>query len=323
VEHGYLVQPNDQCALLATKNGITLSDFYFLNPDIDANCTNLWANSSCCIEPVGDISTYPGYYGNSTTSSIVLQTATGVTWADLPIVTVPSYPTTTPTGYPLANGSIAGCFETFDNSYGALTCASTADMFGVNVIDWIRWNPSLLNGGNYSLFTCVLANEPQYCGSFYNQSMVPPPLPIAYVPVPSDATANATTECLEWYTTEDNDACGTICQDYNIPYWALQEWNPALGPSAPYGGKLVVLSTAPAPRTCTTARFNHHSEWRPPQAYANRNCGWVHRMVCITNQRRVWMDSRQLQHLAGAVLRMEPSRGRFVPVSGPRRCVLC
>lgn len=154
--------------------------------------------------------------------------------------------------------------------------------------------------------------------------MVPPPLPIAYVPVPSDATANATTECLEWYTTEDNDACGTICQDYNIPYWALQEWNPALGPScAIWGQTRRTVSTSPAPRTCTTARFNYHSEWRPPRAYANRNCGWVHRMVCITNQRRVWMDSRQLQHLAGAVLRMEPSRGRFVPVSGPRRCVLC
>jgi hypothetical protein len=93
-----------------------------------------------------------------------------------------------------------------------------------------------------------LQTKPNTVDPFINQSMVPPPLPIAYVPVPSDATANATTECLEWYTTDDNDACGTICQDYNIPYWALQEWNPALGPSAPYGGKLVVLCLRPRRR---------------------------------------------------------------------------
>lgn len=31
------------CALVTSKNSISLSDFYFLNPELNANCTNLWA----------------------------------------------------------------------------------------------------------------------------------------------------------------------------------------------------------------------------------------------------------------------------------------
>ena len=225
----YLMQPNDQCALIATKNGITLNDFYFLNPEINANCTNLWANASYCVEAVGDITTYPGYYGNTTTTTIVFQTDPSLTWTALPTATAPSYSNVTAAGYPVANGSLVGCFEMFQNSYGSLTCDDAADLFGVSVDNWIRWNPSVLPAGtNYSLMTCVLANETQYCGSFYNQSLVPPSV-ISYAPVPVDATANATTQCLEWYFAVSGDSCDSICQEYDMPYWAFQEWNPALG----------------------------------------------------------------------------------------------
>jgi hypothetical protein len=57
-----------------------------------------------------------------------------------------------------------------NNIYGKLTCEGVASMFGVEVGDWIRWNLSALNGANYSMNTCFVANNTQYCGSFYNQS---------------------------------------------------------------------------------------------------------------------------------------------------------
>lgn len=34
------------CAELANGNGITLNDFHFLNPQINANCSNMWAGKS-------------------------------------------------------------------------------------------------------------------------------------------------------------------------------------------------------------------------------------------------------------------------------------
>lgn len=50
----YLVQPGDTCNALALRNGISVADFVFLNPSINANCTNLLAEVAYCVEPVGD-----------------------------------------------------------------------------------------------------------------------------------------------------------------------------------------------------------------------------------------------------------------------------
>jgi hypothetical protein len=44
----------DYCNLLVMKFGISLTDFVFLNPAINENCTNLYANESYCVEAVGD-----------------------------------------------------------------------------------------------------------------------------------------------------------------------------------------------------------------------------------------------------------------------------
>jgi hypothetical protein len=32
--------------MISIKNSISLSDFYFLNPEVNSNCTNLWASKS-------------------------------------------------------------------------------------------------------------------------------------------------------------------------------------------------------------------------------------------------------------------------------------
>lgn len=50
----YKVVPGDYCNMIVIKFGISLSDFIFLNPVINANCTNLFAYESYCVESVGD-----------------------------------------------------------------------------------------------------------------------------------------------------------------------------------------------------------------------------------------------------------------------------
>lgn len=50
----YQVQPDEYCNILVLRFGIPLKDFVFLNPDINENCTNLFAYESYCIQAVGD-----------------------------------------------------------------------------------------------------------------------------------------------------------------------------------------------------------------------------------------------------------------------------
>ncbi|KAJ5640366.1 uncharacterized protein N7484_008228 [Penicillium longicatenatum] len=245
-----VTEADTSCAQISMQFGITLSDFNLLNPEIVANCTNLWlgeyrllrhratiskrrltviADSSYCVQAVGDISTYSGYGGTTTTSMATFTADPSMTWDSLPSATKPSYKniTTTTASYPLASGSLTGCFEMFENNFGPIPCYQAASLFGVDTINWVRWNPSVLNGQNYTMTGCKLTNETEYCGSFYNQSSVPATT-LPYVPAPINSTANATTECYDWYGTEDGDSCDLICRANNIPVSALYKWNPAV-----------------------------------------------------------------------------------------------
>lgn len=47
------VVEGDTCASISVSSGISLDDFYFLNPSVDSNCTNLILEESYCVKPVG------------------------------------------------------------------------------------------------------------------------------------------------------------------------------------------------------------------------------------------------------------------------------
>jgi hypothetical protein len=38
----YLTQAGDTCNAVVNSQGITLSDFLTINPEVNSNCTNLW-----------------------------------------------------------------------------------------------------------------------------------------------------------------------------------------------------------------------------------------------------------------------------------------
>jgi hypothetical protein len=50
----YNVESGDYCNRLTLKYAVSLSDFVFLNPSINENCTNLLLDISYCVAPVGD-----------------------------------------------------------------------------------------------------------------------------------------------------------------------------------------------------------------------------------------------------------------------------
>ncbi|GFP55620.1 LysM domain-containing protein ARB_00327 [Trichoderma asperellum] len=152
---------------------LTLSDFYFLNPQVDSSCSNLWANTSYCVKPVGNIETYSGY-----------KTTTAATTFTRPVTAtdfVPS-PVQTATLQPKASGTIRDCYvyeNAFDatsklkNLSAANSCCIWAQYANVTVEQLLEWNPSL-SGSN-----CVLQAGKSYCiqkwetPHNFNCSMVP------------------------------------------------------------------------------------------------------------------------------------------------------
>ncbi|KAF2716672.1 carbohydrate-binding module family 50 protein, partial [Polychaeton citri CBS 116435] len=101
----YRVAPGDYCNLLSLKYKISLDDFIFLNPSINANCTNLFANESYCVQPLGRLDNYPGHPGYVPPSPSI----TSVPYASFPTATFVMPEIDVPTPSPLAPGTRGGC----------------------------------------------------------------------------------------------------------------------------------------------------------------------------------------------------------------------
>jgi hypothetical protein len=157
---------NDTCALISVENSISLPDFYFLNPEVDHNCTNLDLDVAYCVEPVGDISTYPGY-----------TVTTSAPWITVPPATFSSVNTAIPTpssdpGYvyttsllPTASGTVDGCnvYQNYDNADES-DCSYVAFANQVTTDELLQWNPSLSS----NLSNCDLQLGYSYCVDFTN-----------------------------------------------------------------------------------------------------------------------------------------------------------
>jgi hypothetical protein len=154
------ITDGDNCEKVSIKNGISIQDFYFLNPEVNnATCANLILGVAYCVLPIGDITTYPSY--PKTTNFITLTSNTFTTGISTP---PPSIPTSTPvqsTPLPFAPGTQNGCF-TYKNyrdvpaivdqsqnfESGVFTdyinsCGYLATAYRTTIDDLVKWNPSL------------------------------------------------------------------------------------------------------------------------------------------------------------------------------------
>lgn len=141
----YEVQLGDYCNLVCLKFSISLDDFLFLNPAVNSNCTNLFAEESYCVAPVGDLTSYVGYPGYvAPVNSSTLTSA----WADAPKATyVPPMLNGTDTN-PLANGTRTDCWAVVDgnslqhavnDTMYYSTCSLLADVYGVTLVQLQNW----------------------------------------------------------------------------------------------------------------------------------------------------------------------------------------
>ncbi|KAI0143678.1 hypothetical protein GGR57DRAFT_341918 [Xylariaceae sp. FL1272] len=232
----YRVEKGDYCNLVILKFGITLPDFVFLNPAINENCTNLFADESYCVQAVGDINTYsgrPGYVSyTATITSLNGDPATR--WPEV-TYTTPTTPSVTTSELPLATDTRTDCFQYFKaSSYiGKVTegslyrsdCDLAAFVFMVSLEDLGVWNPSL---GNTSLPTCTFVDGQRYCGRYWEGDVAPV---IEGTGGGSPIRDNTTSNCTEYVDVFDGS--GYTCQDiltfYDITIAQFYNWNPAVG----------------------------------------------------------------------------------------------
>lgn len=154
----YTVADGDNCEELSIRSNIPLQDFYFLNPSINGQCSNLLLDIAYCVAAVGDISTYPSYpYSTSvpyTLSPPTYSTTTQTLSTVAPVITPK-------VELPIAPGTLDNCSYYVEHvpvpvivdqryqpdkpviTQNINSCDFATTAFGVSRAAFFSWNPSL------------------------------------------------------------------------------------------------------------------------------------------------------------------------------------
>ncbi|RSL84063.1 hypothetical protein CEP51_004161 [Fusarium floridanum] len=165
----YSVEIGDYCNQIIMKFSILLEDFLFLNQGVNKECTNLYAEESYCVSPVGPINMYPGHPDYVDPTTVVAD----INFNDLPNATFSAPAITDVATYlPKASGTRIDCHIFMDGkdlqydmswSLGFSACAELAEIWGISLEELENWNPSL----NTSSPDCAFAEEKSYCMAAY------------------------------------------------------------------------------------------------------------------------------------------------------------
>lgn len=168
----YEIQEGDYCDSISISQSISLRDFYFLNPELNAECTNLLLGLAYCVKAVGQISTYSGYPSSSQAYSLT-SISFSTTTSSLSAVPVR---TTLLASLPTASGTSPDCKayvnyvpvpslpdQSQSNDISVITnlinsCDYIVSAWDVDISDFLSWNPSLSEGTS-----CALAPNYKYC----------------------------------------------------------------------------------------------------------------------------------------------------------------
>jgi LysM repeat protein len=115
---------DDYCQMIAMNFTLTFDDLRAMNPQINEECTNLWANASYCVATVQ----------GSTAIPVPVTSATTFKPTSLPGTVAPSAPT--------QSGASAACYKwytTVDGDY----CYLVYTKFGISFDQLRQWNTVL------------------------------------------------------------------------------------------------------------------------------------------------------------------------------------
>ncbi|KAJ5024029.1 hypothetical protein J3E73DRAFT_259043 [Bipolaris maydis] len=209
----YRVGAGDDCSTAVPgprAYSIADSSSYFLNPFIDVSCSNLWLNASYCVQPVGDITTYPGY-GGSTTVTLPPFTAG-------PKTSLPPNPDPVDapeqTIIPMANDTRVDCYTYMwlnDTSADSTDCWGIAAAVGIEREEFALWNPSLdqnpLNADNVTYdYPCSAQVSVSYCIGIARPTPVWDEKPAVIKP-PTPRASGEIEGCIYWQEVFEGDTC--------------------------------------------------------------------------------------------------------------------
>lgn len=123
----YYVVSGDTCATIASKSGISVSQFVSWNPSVGNACSGLWLDAYVCISIIGHE----------------------------PAPIAPGNGVATPT--PIQDGMTKSC-KTFHFVKSGETCAIIAAKYGITSTQFISWNPAVgpsCNGMWANTYACV------------------------------------------------------------------------------------------------------------------------------------------------------------------------
>ncbi|KAK4220509.1 hypothetical protein QBC38DRAFT_526748 [Podospora fimiseda] len=231
----YEVQPDEYCNLLAIRLRISLADFLFLNPAFDANCTNLFAYESYCIQPVGDIATYLGQPGASPTSlapSIPFIPPSPI----LPTVTV-AFPAPANTQapkdgqLPISPGTRQDCYRYFNG----FSFQDARDLAGTTCINQCQRAAAILtiDWGNMQFWNSDLASIKSPACSFnpayrYCRQLIPSPSQTPEPPPPDHelpAREGAISTCMRYADVPGDWECKDVLLNYNLTIAQFFKYN--------------------------------------------------------------------------------------------------
>ncbi|KAI1505940.1 LysM domain-containing protein [Biscogniauxia marginata] len=233
----HYVMPGEYCNLLSLKYAISVADLITLNPSINENCTNLYAKESYCVQAIGDINTYPGRPG-FTSSQPTTTTPAGPSTAFtlLPDSTLAPYERND-TRSPLAERTREDCATYFEGAWfanvslpasGSLAsvCALAADTYFAELDALGIWNPSL---GNVSAAECAFEPGKRYCGQLYWNANGAEPTPEGPL-YGYEIREGYIKGCTEFNDVPLGWDCNDVFDYYDLTLAQFYEYNPEVGP---------------------------------------------------------------------------------------------
>ncbi|KAF5574929.1 Autolysin [Fusarium subglutinans] len=187
------------CATVASKNGVSLAEFYKWNTKVGSACSALYTDAYTCVSVIGH---------NAATS---VQT------------TKPSNGIKTPS--PIQDGTTKDC-EKFHLVKSTTTCASIEEFYKLPFETFKSWNPAV--GGkcqsllaNY--WVCVKAK------GWKPSTPSKPSKPANGIETPAMIQPGMTTSCNKFHEVKKSTTCASIQDYYKVTMEQIAKWNPAVG----------------------------------------------------------------------------------------------
>nr|OQO19694.1 hypothetical protein B0A51_12067 [Rachicladosporium sp. CCFEE 5018] len=256
----YEVRGGDTCAGITNNLGIALSDFYFLNPEINStSCNNLFLGYSYCVQAIGSINTYPGYGGSPTnpciggssvrestcyattyptasayTFPVINETASANTsstsYSSVAVTPMSAYPTQS--GKPLAtltphqDGMVSGSGD---------GCYDIASRWSIALSDLYAWNAAFkgdCSGLIPDEYICTGRNTTSSSSSssapVSTTTATKPTTSSAGTAPPGPTQSGISADCNKWVLQKDGVYCYDMAAAAGISLACLYQMNPAL-----------------------------------------------------------------------------------------------